>query len=100
MTICREPVNNPRTKFEGWFGTRPVWTEAGSETGLPGCHGTDHRPEYFHPVGAAQFRFGRALGEGEGIMPTTLPPGLQIPAMLSNDPLRLTAAVISPPGEQ
>jgi hypothetical protein len=32
-------------------------------------------------------------------MPKTLPPGLQIPAMFSKEPLGLADEVISPPGE-
>ena len=35
---------------------------------------------------------------GCGIIPSTLRPGLQIPAMFSSEPLGLAAAVISPEG--
>ena len=37
---------------------------------------------------------------GCGIIPSTFRPGLQIPAMLSRDPLGLDSGVISPEGEQ
>ena len=37
---------------------------------------------------------------GCGIIPSTFRPGLQIPAMLSRDPLGLASGVISPAGEQ
>jgi hypothetical protein len=43
---------------------------------------------------------GSAERSGCGIIPTTLRPGLQMPAMLSREPLGLAAAVISPAGEQ
>ena len=37
---------------------------------------------------------------GCGIIPSTFRPGLQIPTMLSSDPLGLASGVISPVGEQ
>jgi hypothetical protein len=37
---------------------------------------------------------------GCGIIPSTLRPSLQIPAILSRDPLGLASAVMSPAGEQ
>src|SRR5579864_3255337 len=41
---------------------------------------------------------GSAERSGCGIMPRTLPPELQIPAMLSSEPLGLAAEVTSPAG--
>src|SRR5580658_1862832 len=46
-----------------------------------------------HPSSASAAR------SGCGIMPTTLRPGLQMPATLSSDPFGFAAALISPPGE-
>jgi hypothetical protein len=43
---------------------------------------------------------GSAERSGWGIMPTTFLPALQIPAMLSKEPLGLAEAEISPEGRQ
>src|ERR1700675_3742282 len=43
---------------------------------------------------------GSLARSGCGIIPNTLRPGLQIPAMLSSDPFGLVSLVISPDGSQ